>query len=34
MKTAFNGWRTWCTVRLLVTLTLVGTVFTACFDDV
>lgn len=33
MKTAFNEWRTWCTVRLLVTLTLVGTVFTACSDD-
>ena len=33
MKTAFNEWRTWCTVRLLVTLALVGTVFTACSDD-
>ena len=32
MKTAFNGWRTWCTVRLLVTLALAGTVFTACSD--
>lgn len=32
MKIAFNGWRTWCTVRLLVTLALVGTVFTACSD--
>ena len=33
MKESIKGWRTWCAVRLLVAVALMGTVFTACSDD-
>ncbi|HJA83645.1 MAG TPA: hypothetical protein H9785_06735 [Candidatus Bacteroides intestinavium] len=33
MKRSIEEWRTWCVVRLLVAVALMGTVFTACSDD-
>ena len=33
MKRSIKEWRTWCVVRLLVAVALMGTVFTACSDD-
>ena len=33
MKESIKGWRTWCAVRLLVAVALVGTVFMACSGD-
>lgn len=33
MKESIKGWCTWCAVRLLVAVALMGTVFTACSDD-